>query len=167
MDTISITELGERTREAQLALGIRQDSVWHSYLNVIEAIIKRHLERGINEYDYDIVSAFLHEQEKRMNIGKISRYTYQNYRRGANRLTEMHEKGLLEITCPDRPSKFVLNDYYEQLIVDFLTDRNWHTNTREDVKWTTRKFFFWLLQHGFEDFVNVGAKEIQGFIVHL
>ena len=166
MNAVSITELGERTREAQLALGIRQDSVWHSYLNAIEPIVKRHLERGRNEFDYDIVSAFLREQEKRVGMGEISLSTYQNYRRGANRLTEMHEKGFLEITCPGRPSKFVLNDYYEQLILDFLADKDWHTNTRDDVKWTARKFFFWLLQHGFVDFTNVGAKEIQGFVVH-
>jgi integrase len=166
LNTINITKLGERTREAQLALGIRQDTVWHSYLNAIEPIVKRHLERGKNEFDHDIVSAFVREQEKRMSLGEISPYTFQNYRRGANRLTEMHEKGLLEITCPGKPSKFVLNGCYEQIIVDFLADRNWHANTREDVKWTARKFFFWLLQHGFENLTNIGAKEIQGFIVH-
>jgi integrase len=108
----------------------------------------------------------MREQEKRLGIGEISPYTFQNYRRGANRLTEMHEKGLLENTCPGRPSKFILNEYYEQIIVGFLADRNWHTNTREDVKWTARKFFFWLLQRGIEDFANIGAEEIQGFIVH-
>jgi integrase len=166
MNTISITELGEQTREAQLAMGIRQDTVWHTYLNAIEPIVKRHLERGKNEFDYDIVSTFVREQEKRVKNGEISQYTFQNYRRGANRLTEMHEKGLLENTCPGRPSKFTLNDYYEQTIVGFLEDRNWHKNTRDDVKWTARKFFFWLLQHGFEDFTNVGAKEIQEFIVY-
>lgn len=152
MNTISITELGERTREAQLTFGLRQDTVWHNYLNVIEPIIKRHIECGRNEFDYSIVSAFMHEQEKRLDTGEIKRHTFQNYRRGADRLTEMHEKGFLEITCPGRPSKFILNDYYEQIIVDFLAERKWHTNTREDVKWTARKFFFWLIQHGFEDY---------------
>ena len=166
MNTISITELGERTREAHLALGIRQDSVWHSYLSAIEPIVKRHLERGKNEFDYNTVNAFMREQEKRMNIGEIKPSTFHNYRRGANRLTEMHEKGMLETTCPGRPSKFVLNDYYEKVIMSFIVEKNWHTNTRDDVKWTARKFFFWLLQHGFEDLVHVGAKEIQDFVVH-
>ena len=142
MNTISISELGERTREAQLAMGIRQDTVWHNYINAIEPIVKRHLDRGKNEFDYDIVSVFMRDQGKRLSNGEISAYTFHNYRRGADRLTEMHEKGLLENTCSGRPSKFVLNDYYEQIIVDFLAERNWHTNTREDVKWTARKFFY-------------------------
>jgi len=166
MNTISITELGERTREAQLAPGFRQDTVWHSYLNAIEPIVKRHPEHGKNEFDYGVVNAFMREQENRLSNGEIRPHTFQNYRRGADRLTEMHEKGLLEMTCPGRPSKFVLNDYYEQIIVNFLADRNRHINTREDVKWTARKFFFWLLQRGFENFTNVGAKEIQGFVAH-
>ena len=167
MDTINIMELGRQTREAQLAMGSRQDTVWFTYLNAIDPIIKRHLEYGKNEFDYDTVSTFMREQEKRLRIGEIKPSTFENYKqRGANRLTEMHEKGCLRITCTGRPSKFVLNDYYEQIIKDFLADRNWHTNTRGDVNWVARKFLFWLLRHGFEDFTSVGAKEIQGFIVH-
>ena len=166
METISIKELGERTRKAQLALGIRQDTVWHSHLYAIEPIVERHLEHGKNVFDYDIVSKFIHEQEERLRAGEIKPSTLQNYRRGANRLTEMHEKGLLKNTCSGRPSKFVLNGYYEQIIVDFVADRNWHTNTREDVKWTVRKFFFWLLQNGFDNLNNVTAKEIQDFVAH-
>jgi len=166
LNKINISKLGEQTREAQLARGIRQDTAWNNYLTTIESIVKRHMEHGKEEFDHNIVSKFMCEQEKRMNSGEITFYMYRKYKRGADRLTEMYEKGFLEGTCPGKPSKFVLNDFYEQLVADFLKERNWHQNTCEDVRWTARKFFFWLLQNSFEDLTNVGAKEIQGFIVH-
>jgi len=166
MDTISITELGEQTREAHLAMGIREDTVWRIYLTGIKPIIERHLEHDKNEFDYEIVNSFMAEQEKLMNLGELSQHRFHDYRRAADRLTEMNERGMLSTTYKGKPSKFVLNDYYEQIIERFLDDRNWHTNTRGDVKWTARKFFFWLLKNGHKDFTNVGAKEIQGFVVH-
>ena len=166
MNTINITELGERTREAELALGIRQDTAWHNYLFGMEPIINRHIELGKHEFDHSIVREFIREQKKRVDNGEIKSSTFQRFRRGADRLAEMHERGFLKHTCPGKPSKYILNDYYEQVNAGFLEDRNWHVNTREDVKWTAKKFFFWLLQHGFEDLVNVGAKELQGFIEH-
>ena len=92
MDTISITELGERTREAQLALGIRQDTTWYNYLNAIEPIVKRHLEHGKDAFDYDIVSTFMREQEKRLSIGEISQSALQKYKCGADRLRPAPER---------------------------------------------------------------------------
>lgn len=166
MESISIIELGEQTRDAHIALGIREDTVWRNYHQAIKPIVAWHLKHGKNEFDRDTIAAFMHEQEKRLSAGEIKPSTLNDFRRGADRLTEMHESGILESTCKGKPSKFVLNGYYEQIIEAFIADKDWHKNTREDVKWTARKFFFWLLQHGFEDLSNVGAKELQDFIAY-
>jgi integrase len=166
MESISITELAKRTRDAHLALGIREDTVWYIYHRAMQPIVKWHLSHGKNEFDHNTLAAFFEEQEKRVSAGEIKPSTVYTFKRAADRLTEMHEHGMLESTCKPRPSKFVLNDYYTQVLDAFLADKIWHKNTREDVKWTGRKFFFWLMQHGFEDFSNIGAKELQDFILY-
>lgn len=166
MDTISIIELGNRTREAQIAMGIRQDTAWYNHLSAVEPIVKRHLELGKTEFDYGIVEAFMNEQKRKMEGGVIKHRTYERYVRNVNRLTEMHEKGILKTSLHGKTSKFVLNEYYELIIGDFLNEKDWNKNTRDDVKWVAKKFFFWLIQGGFETLAGVGGKEIQGFVVY-
>ena len=164
MKSVSITELGELTRKAQIERGIREDTVWHNYYCVIKPIIEWHLERGKNEFDHATAEKFMREQKQRVEAGEIKQGTYDTYRRGVERLTEMHETGMLVVACQGRPSKFILNDYYEELIASFIAEKDWHRNTRDDVKWTSKKFFFWLLQHGHENLTAVTAKEIQDFV---
>ena len=157
MSTINITELAEQTRDAQIEMGIREDTVWHNYFNTILPIVRFHMERHKEQFDYDVVSEYKREIEKRLTDGKYSISTYRNMQRGVERLTEMYEKGKLEMSCQGRPSKFVLNDYYEKILTDFIQERNWHPNTRDDVMWTAKKFFFWLIQNNHDNLSNVGS----------
>ena len=46
MESINITELGERTGDAHMALGIREDTVWSIYYRAIQPIVKWHLAHG-------------------------------------------------------------------------------------------------------------------------
>jgi len=165
MNTINITKLAEQTRDAQIAMGIQENTVWHNYFTAILPIVRLHKERSKEQFDYDIVREHMQKIENRLANGQYSVSTYRNMQRGAERLTEMHEKGKLEMTCRGRASKFVLNEYYEKILASFIQERKWHKNTREDVMWTAKKFFYWLIQNNHDDLSNVGANEIQRFII--
>ena len=118
--TISITELGELTRDTLLAMGLRQDSTWTLYFCTIQPIVRLHLEQGKTHFDHKIVRESMKGVAHRLDCGEISVYTYRKMQRGVERLTEMHEKGQLGISCHGRPSKFVLNDYYEAILTGFI-----------------------------------------------
>lgn len=165
MENISVEELAERTRDLLIDMGIRPDTVWNNYMRGLRPIVNLHKTYGREAFDKDVVAQYIKRIETRFAKGEISKNYYGQLRLAANRLIEMHEKGMLEWTCRGRPSKFVLNEYYEIILSEFIAERDWHSNTRDDVLWVGRKFFFWLIQNGHKDLSNVGAKQIQKFMI--
>jgi integrase len=166
MSGISIRELAERTREAQEALGLSAHTVWNHYITALLPVVKLHEQAGMEHFNRSIVDEYISQIEGRRERAEIGPNHYGRLRHGAERLIEMHETGKIEWSCRGRASKFVLNEYYEALLDDFLTQKDWHPNTRGDLTWITRKFFAWLLQEGYADLCGVGAQEIQRFMIH-
>ena len=165
MNSISIRELANRTREAQQALGLTIHTVWEHYTTALLPIVKLHEQEGRDQFDQAIVDKYIRLVEGRRDCGEIGVSYYNCLRHGAERMIEMHETGKLEWSCRGRSSKFVLNDYYDAILIDFLAQDNWHNNTRGDVTWVTRKFFAWLIQDGHSNLIKVGAQEVQRFMV--
>ena len=162
---VTVAELAEHTRDLLIEMGIQPDTVWTHYLRGLVPIVDLHKKYGREFFDKDVVAKYIKKLEKRFTSGEIAPKTYSQLRLAANRLTQMHEKGMLEWTCRGKPSKFVLNDYYEKILSEFVQERSWHRNTRGDVLWVGQKFCFWLIQNGHKDLSNVGANQIQKFIV--
>lgn len=165
MENISVEELAEHTRDLLIEMGIRPDTVWTHYMRGLLPIVKLHKTYGREKFDNDVVVQYIKRIEARFAKGEISKNYYAQLRLAANRLTEMHKKGMLQWTCRGKPSKFVLNEYYEKILSEFIAERGWHSNTRGDVIWVGQKFSFWLIQNGHKDLSNVGAEQIQKFIV--
>ena len=166
MNTITIKELADRTREAQLAMGHSLHTVWEHYTSALIPIVRLHEKKGKEYFDRELIGKYIRQVEERFDRGEIGVSHYGSLCNGAKRLTEMYETGKLEWSCRGRISKFVLNEYYETLLLDFLSQENWHQNTRGDVTWITRKFFAWLIQNGHSDLSKVGAEEIQNFMIY-
>lgn len=166
MNNSRIGELAERTRDAQAALGLTPHTVWNHYTTALLPIVKLHEQAGLEYFNQGILNEYVHRIEERRDRNEIGINHYSRLRHGAERLTEMHETGKLEWSCRGRASKFVLNEYYEALLEEFLSEGDWHQNTRGDLTWITRRFFAWLIQGEHNDLTGVGAKEIQQFMIH-
>ena len=165
MENVTVAQLAEHTRDLLMEMGIQPITAWTHYTKGLVPIVELHRKYAREFFDSDLVYKYVKEIEKRFANGEIGKKHYEQLRLAANRLTQMNEKGLLEWTCRGRPSKFVLNDYYEKILAAFIKERNWHRNTQKDVLWVGQKFFFWLIQNGHKDLSTVGAEQIQKFIV--
>lgn len=166
MKEITIQELAMQTVEALQGMGLAVHTVWMEYGDAYVPIVKLHTKHGKNSFDQTIVDEYLRSVDERRDCGEIGESHYLKLKRGAKRLTEMHETGKLVWSCKGRVSKFILNEYYESLLSDFLRKRHWHQNTLGDVAWVGRKFFAWLIQERHDDLNHVGAQEIQRFMIH-
>ena len=98
--------------------------------------------------------------------GDISRFTYQNRKRAAGRLTEFHDTGRLEWSVPIKASRFVLNEYYEKILADLVPNEEIGSKAKRDLTWVGRKYFAWLMEEGHSDLSCVGADEVQGFMIY-
>jgi len=167
MDEISVKELAVKTREAMRASGTAEYSLWRQYDQNLLPVVRWFRKRGHEMFSEEVAYLYLDELTQRFERGEIKRSYYLYVRRGAARMLEVFGCGVPEwdITIPKRGSRYQFNSYYEKLLAEFSASENFHKNTLGDIVWVTRKFFAWLCENGHSDLLNVGADEIQKFVI--
>ena len=165
-EKININELALKTVEAIQEFGLAIHSAWNEYCVAYLPVVKLHEERGKEYFDRDIAAEYSRFIDGRMERGEISRGYYRFLKHGLERLTEFHDTGKLEWSCPRKVSKYKLNDYFEAIISEFLSHNDFHHNTRGDIVWVCRKYFSWLIRQGYHDLRAVGVNEIQQFMIY-
>ena len=165
MNGTSINELAIKTTEAMLEMGMSQSGAWDLYGRAFLPIVRAHAEREKNEFDHLIVAEYLDALYERMENHEISIYRYRSLMRGVNRLTEMHETGKLVWTMERKTTGYVLNEYYDRIVALFVANEDISKKSKKDCTWIGRKYFSWLIQNGHQDLVDVGAHEVQEFMI--
>ena len=155
-----IWEMPDRLR----AMGLSMSTIGE-YMHGYSWVLNFHKERGAEYFDRTVMTEYVKCVEKRSERKEISKMLYRNYLRAATQITEYHDTGKFEWTVCGKVSKFRLNDYYENLLNDLLSSRDFHPNTRGDVIWVCRKYFAWLLGEGYADLVATSTAHIRGFMV--
>jgi len=163
---ISMNELALKTVEAVLALGLGIHSAWNEYSTAYLPVVKLHSQRGKERFNREVATEYARSIEGRIDRGEISWSHYKTLKRGVERLTEFHDTGRLEWSCPGKVSKFKLNKYFENIVSEFLSRNDFHHNTRGDIVWVARKYFAWLIQQGHQNLRDVGVNEVQGFMIY-
>ncbi len=165
-DKISIDELAFKTVAAVQDLEVGIHSAWNEYCTAYLPVVKLHKERGKEYFDRDIATEYSRFLEGRVERGEISWGYYRFLKRGLGRLTEFHDTGKLEWSCPGKVSKFKLNGYFEAIMSEFLSHNDFHRNTYGDIAWVARKYFAWLIAEGHHDLRAVGVDEVQQFMIY-
>ena len=90
-------------------------------------------------------------------------HRYYLIKEGIKRIIEFHETGKLYWSAQAKESKFPINEYYRNLLDQFLETEKFHMNTRGDVIWVSKRYFSWLTQEGFAELEGVGSIQIQKY----
>jgi site-specific recombinase XerD len=163
---MTIKELAKQTTEAMITAGQKPGTAWRTHDTVFTYIIKAHEAADKEIFDRGIVTNYVTGLEKRLEQGKISVSTYRDRLTGVKRITEMHDNGKLIWTAPKLKSKFVLNEYFQTVVDDFLADCPFSAKGLSDAMWVSRKYFSWLILEGHENLAGAGVVEIQRFMVY-
>jgi integrase len=168
MNEINVKELAVKTREAMQADGVSEYSLWKQYINCVLPIAHWFKKRGHEMFSEGLVFEYLNELAGRFDRGEIKRSYYNFMRRGAERMLAVaggNAPNYPEYKFQKHGSRYKFNSYYESLLLEFTGSENFHKNTLGDITWVTRKFFAWLYENGHENLENVGADEIQMFVI--
>jgi hypothetical protein len=104
--------------------GISPQMVWREYGHSFLPIIRLHESESKEHFDREIITERMRSIEARYDSHEISLDTYQNLKRGVQRLTEFHDTGKLEWTAPKKATRFVLNEYYEKILADCVPNED-------------------------------------------
>jgi integrase len=165
MNEISVKELAIKTREAMRASGTAEYSLWKQYTHNLLPVVRWFRRQGHEMFSEEVAYLYLNELTKRFDSGEIKRDYYLFMRRGAARMLETFGCRTPEWASPKRGSRYQFNEFYEKLLADFSGSENFNKNTLGDIVWVARKFFAWLCEGGYLDLINVGADEIQKFVI--
>jgi integrase len=165
MNEIGVKDLAVKTREAMRASGTAEYSLWKQYTQNLLPVVRWFRKRGHETFSEEVAYLYLNELAQRFDRGEIKRGYYLFMRRGAARMLEVFGCGAPEWAFPKRGSRYQFNGFYEKLLAEFSASENFHKNTLGDIVWVTRKFFAWLFEGGHPDLMNVGADEIQQFVI--
>jgi len=165
MDEISVKDLAVKTREAMRANGVAEYSLWKQYTNSLLPVVRWFRKRGYEMFSEELALLYLNELAGRYNDGEIKKSYYNYMRRGAERMMAVYGCGTPEWIMPKRGSRYQFNEYYETLLAEFSASEKFHPNTLGDIVWVCRKFFAWLCENGYPNLKEVGADEIQRFVI--
>jgi len=163
---MDVKELALRTVDAMQVYGLTPYSAWDEYVRTYIPIIKLHEAREQKDFNRKIVTEHVLQAEGRYERGEISIGHYRSLKRAAQRLTEVHDTGKLDWTAPKKKSGFRLNEYYENILADYISTGTFSKKGTSDATWVCRKYFAWLILEGNTELKGVGADEIQRFMIH-
>ena len=171
-DTEDVFALVWRTHRAMSELGLSEKTVKHYAEDGLVIILNRHYDAGTDRYSDEILDRIVGERRFQYEQGHISRVPYQNLRKSACWVREMHLTG--DITLGKIPNwgerKPV--ESFQTLLDEFCVSAK-HAMAKTSLKAAksaVRRFLFEVEDHGFktlEDFsrVNVNAC-VTSFAAH-
>ena len=134
-------------------------------LSIINTIIRKHEDCGFEYLDMDVVTEYLTDVDKRYYAGNMSKNHYLLLHRNTKRFLHFVENGNIEHPNPVLGPRTDLTIAFQQIADGFLFSENFHPNTRNDIRWIICKYFAWLDENGHDDLSEVGAHEIQKFML--
>ena len=138
-------------------------------------IIRRHEALGKYEIDEAVVADYVCEISSKLNSGAIGIDHANTMRREIEQFVTFVKTGSVKLPNPLLGARTVLLPEFQRIADGFLTSaaacygaggRPTSLNTRNDMRWVAHKYFEWLSAQGFKNLQNVGAEQIQKFMLH-
>lgn len=147
-----------------MRLGQMPVNAYRSYWTAYIPIIKFFREMETEDYSPELIQEYIRWVTKRYQDGEIKRQRYSALTAAARRIAHFERTGTYLFAVPKRGSRYELDFYYTELMNAFLTSEDFHPNTLGDLKWTTRRYFHWLLMQGITDIREANQEIIQKYL---
>ena len=137
-----------------------------TFLKRAGAIIRQHEDQGLEHIDPTVIASYSREIDDRYYNGDLTKHYYRGLTREVQRFVNFVDSGKSEaLPNPIRGSRQKLTPEFEQIADDFVSGK-FHPNTQSDIRWVTRKYFYWLEEQGHTNLNGIGAAHIQRFLLH-
>jgi site-specific recombinase XerD len=123
-----------------------------------------HNHYGKTELDEKVLDEYLAAQTTWFHCNALSKNRYLRKTCTANRLKTFAKSGEWMLVTRRRGSKFVLNNYYDD-IMNVLAKQEYRSEaTLQNMLRSARKHFAWLIDEGHSDLNSVSAQVIKSFM---
>lgn len=157
-----------RTNSAILELGLTDATVGHYRNEGLAIILNRHYESGTDRFSGEILDQIVAEKRIQYEYGQIGRGSYQNLRKAAYWIQEMHQTGHITLAKVPNWGQRELVEPFNSLLREFCT----HTKQSESMAETTRnvarsairRFLFEMEDYGFRSLADFTLINVNGCV---
>lgn len=155
-----------RTCRAMYELGLSEKTVKHYTGDGLVVILNRHYDAGTDRYSDEILDRLVSERRFRYEQGQITRVPYQNLRKSAYWVREMHLTG--EITLGKIPNWGQREPVkpFQTLLDEFCVSAE-HAMAKTSLKVArsaVRRFLFEMEDHGFNTLADFSQINVNGCV---
>ena len=167
-DLDNIFVLVWKTNRAMLELGLTAATVGHYRNEGLAIILNRHYESRTERFSEEILNQIVAEKRIQYEHGQTGRVTYQNLRKAAYWVREMHQTGRITLAKVPNWGQRELIEPFNSLLREFCT----HTKQSENMAETSlnvarsaiRRFLFEMEDRGFRSLADFTQINVNGCI---
>ena len=155
-----------RTHRAMSKLGLSEVTVRHYTDDGLAVILNRHYDAGTDRYSDEILDRLVSERRFRYEQGQITRVPYQNLRKSAYWVREMHRTG--DITLGKIPNwgQREPAEPFQTLLGEFCVSAK-HAMAETSLgvaRSAVRRFLFEMEDHGFNALADFSQVNVNGCV---
>ena len=146
-EQLTLDDIIAKTLDVLEGAGLKNTTLWSysRHYASLRIFFRQHECRG---YDLSLIEAFLAENEKRYRNGEIAHYYHTHLKRSIKILIEYEAGGTLLSVFERKGTRFTLNEEFESILSEYLSENTFHPNTQDDIVWAIRRFMYFLEQSG-------------------
>ena len=163
-EQLTLDDIIAKTLDALEGAGLKNTTLWSysRHYASLRIFFRQHECRG---YDLSLIEAFLAENEKRYRNGEIAHYYHTHLKRSIKILVEYEAGGTLLSVFERKGTRFTLNEEFESILSEYLSENTFHPNTQDDIVWAVRRFMYFLEQSGHYSFRCINDQHVRKFML--
>lgn len=164
-ETVTINEFFTKFIEELRRVGYCEQSIYSHFYPHVRTIVRYFEGSSKTYYSIGTADEFIKCQHERWKRKEISDTSYRANRSIAMRMNEFFITGELRIAANKHGTVYVISAEHENLIDRFIAWKRYGQNTRDDVRWTVRKYLYYLEHLGHTSLEDVFIDEVRKFIL--
>lgn len=161
---ISIHQFQSMFLDEMQRIGYPLHTIYGTHYGAISRIVRYYEKSGTDYYSVKTTNEFVDFHKERYERGELSRSSYAEIRSAALKMNEFFITGHISPNGSLHGTIYKITAEQERLIDDFIAWKGYGPNTRDDVRWTVRKYLHYLTEKGHDDLSDVQIEEVRTFI---
>lgn len=131
-EQLTLDDIIAKTLDALEGAGLKNTTLW-SYSRHYASLRIFFRQHECRSYDLSLIEAFLAENEERYRNGEIAHYYHTHLKRSIKILVEYEAGGTLLSVFERKGTRFTLNEEFESILSEYLSENTFHPNTQVDI----------------------------------
>ena len=164
-EKMNLDDVIAKTMDALTATGLQYGSLqcyWKFFVQIKKFSYEVH---GTRMYDPAVIEQYLQWKKEQYDSGENGRGMYTQACRAMKILVEYACGGVITAKYDRKGTPFQLQETFENMLQEYLCERQFQENTRADVSWAIRRFLDYLEKSGHYSLDCINEEHVRKYLI--